>query len=187
MSVSVDVPSSPGHHATPPSTCQLGKPRTALQRLENRSASQAVSREAGGRSSQEPRGRCQLSAEPYTEGSCEAPRARGEPVLSCSARSLQTARICSSPFPTPQPNSPAASSSESHGKQRSSRRAPVAANRGYHGADSALRAGYPVGARGCKPFCVLLLALHQPWDVRGASDLRACIVHAASPAADTPC
>ena len=45
----------------PPSTCQLGKRRMALPRLENTNASQAVSREAGGRSSQEPRGRCQLS------------------------------------------------------------------------------------------------------------------------------
>lgn len=61
MSVFVDLPSVLGHHANPPSTCQLGKWRMALQRLENANASQAVSREAGGRSSRELRGDCQLS------------------------------------------------------------------------------------------------------------------------------
>lgn len=118
-------------------------------------------------------------------------------MLLCSSRNLQTVRICSNPFPTPQPNSPAASSSESHRKQRSSWRAPVA-GRPPTGATTGQtlhrpcpQSHVPLGAGGrrTQPFCALLPfpALRQPRGCEGPGRT-ACLHPPVLPARpQTPC
>lgn len=109
ISLFVDLPSFLGHHADPAATCQLG-------RRAGGTAAPGKSNPAGGR------------VPGKLEGAAGSALSHGEGRLCSGLPELSAAcgqqRGCSSPWPTAQPDTPAAPSSQSQGKQHSSPRAP---------------------------------------------------------------